>query len=112
MTSTSPSVHAPARGLEVSGDDVDERRLAGAVRTDETQDLALVDREADIFDRTEPTEVLAHPVGHQLAVGNTLRSLIAPRCGSIPGQGPRGRRIVTSTIRGQVLLGLRGRRTG
>ena len=37
-------------------DDIDERRLAGAVRTDETQDLALRHREIDAPKRADAAE--------------------------------------------------------
>jgi hypothetical protein len=62
-----PNLYAPSRGLKVSGNDVDERRLAGSVRTDESKNLAALNREADVIDGTEPTEVLADSLSHQLA---------------------------------------------
>src|SRR3954468_13634888 len=36
------------RGLHVAGDDVDERRLAGAVRADDPDDLALLEPQAQV----------------------------------------------------------------
>ena len=49
----------PARGRVVdAGDDVEERRLAGAVRADEADDRALRDVEADVVDRHEAAEPL------------------------------------------------------
>jgi hypothetical protein len=50
---------APARAHE-AGDRVDERRLARAVGTDETDEPALLDVEVDVDDRAHPTEADRH----------------------------------------------------
>ena len=63
-------VHAPAvdrdrpgvGGLD-AGDRLDQRRLARAVVTDESNDLAGVDLEVDVHERLDRTEVLGHAGG-------------------------------------------------
>ena len=47
---------APARHRLEAGDALHERRLAGAVRTDQPDDLALVDLEVDVVERREAAE--------------------------------------------------------
>src|SRR5207302_10584137 len=47
-------------GFEEAGDDVEQGRLAGTVGADQAEDLAVVDREADVVDRLHPAEALAH----------------------------------------------------
>ena len=51
-------------GLVEAGEDLDQRRLAGAVLADERADLAGLDREADVVERPLATERLRH-VGHR-----------------------------------------------
>ena len=52
-----PSNSHPAVGRLVDAtDDVEHRRLAGAVRTDQPADLALLDREAQAVQRNDATE--------------------------------------------------------
>src|SRR6185369_9084193 len=47
----------PAAGRRMNAaDEVDERGLAGAVRSDQADDLALVDGQAHAIDRVEPAE--------------------------------------------------------
>ena len=59
-----------AGGRHEAGDAVDERRLAGAVRTDEADELALMDLEVDVVDGAQAAEGDRHAVGveqsHQL----------------------------------------------
>src|SRR5436190_4905004 len=55
---------AGARALD-PGDEVDERRLAGAVRSDDATDLAGLDREAHVVRRDEPAEALRQPPGRE-----------------------------------------------
>ena len=43
--------HAPARRFEHTGDGLDERGLAGAVRADNGDDRALLDLERDAVER-------------------------------------------------------------
>ena len=52
---------AGQRPLE-AGEDVDQRRLAGAVRADQAEDLAAVEPDTDLIDRQEAAE----PDGHTL----------------------------------------------
>ena len=49
---------AAVRGLEAA-DEVEDRRLAGAVRADEPEDLALVQRQVDVAHRGDAAEPLA-----------------------------------------------------
>src|SRR5919204_2769701 len=49
-------MHMARRGRMHAGDQVDQRGLAGAVRPNEADDLALVDVEADVVDGLEPAE--------------------------------------------------------
>jgi hypothetical protein len=44
------------RGWDQTGQAVEQCRLAGAVRTDDAEDLTAVDREADIGERLEAAE--------------------------------------------------------
>ena len=50
----------PARRADESGEAVDERGLAGAVRADQPDDLALVDVEIDLVDGLEAAERHRH----------------------------------------------------
>src|SRR5262249_34553237 len=47
-------------GLEQAADDVEQRGLAGAVRADDRDDLALPDRDGHVLDRAHPAEALRH----------------------------------------------------
>ena len=65
-----PADHPPARDPDVAGgrvedahDDVEERRLAGAVRPDEADDRPARDLEVDLLDRDEAAERLGHLSG-------------------------------------------------
>ena len=49
--------HRPARRRHDAADDVDERRLAGAVRPEQREDLAAPDLEIDPLERDEPRGV-------------------------------------------------------
>ena len=51
----------PASGLQRSGDEVEQRGLAGAVRPDQTQYLTLVHVEVDFGYRGQTAEVPSHP---------------------------------------------------
>ena len=55
----------PDEGLMHAGQKIDQRGLAGAVRTDQRDDLALVEREAQIVDGLDAAEVPAEPFRHQ-----------------------------------------------
>ena len=56
------SICAAGRVVD-AGDDVEERRLAGAVRPDQADDRALRDREVDAVDRDQAAEALGHAAG-------------------------------------------------
>src|SRR5438093_924926 len=45
-------------GDQEAGDEVEDRRLPGAVRADEAEDLALVQLEAGVVDRPDAAEAL------------------------------------------------------
>ena len=49
-------------GPVMSADDVDQRRLARAVRAEQADDLAVVHVEVDAVERTHAAERLAQPV--------------------------------------------------
>src|SRR5699024_2183742 len=87
--------HAPGRGLIDAGDQVEQRRLAGAVGADDGIDLAALYLEIQILDCQHAAEFLA-----QAAYGQQTVRHASPRrnrCSSV-GSRPRGRKIMT-TIR-------------
>ena len=45
-------------GLREPGDEVEDRRLAGAVRADQAEDLAVAQVEAGVVDGADPAEAL------------------------------------------------------
>src|SRR5262245_26258739 len=47
-----------AVGVEQAADEIHERRLAGAVRSDQREDFGLADREVDVVDGVGVAEVL------------------------------------------------------
>ena len=49
--------HAARARLEAAGDDLDQRRLAGAVVAEQRHDLAAADRETDAAQRFDRAEV-------------------------------------------------------
>ncbi len=51
---------SPLSGADDSRDQVEERRLPGAVRADHADDLALVDVQVEVRDASEPAERLVH----------------------------------------------------
>ena len=60
-----PEPDAPRGGLVHAGDQVEDRRLAGAVRTDERGDRPVAYLEVHVLDRADATELLAESVGCQ-----------------------------------------------
>ncbi len=54
--------HAARRRLQPAGDDLDQRRLAGAVVAEQRHDLALADGEADALERFDGAVVLVDVV--------------------------------------------------
>src|SRR5213592_3547707 len=74
--------HAPALGLDAPGDDVEQRRLAGAVRADDHAQLATVHEEVQAAERLEPVEVHGHvfevhDAGHLSELGGRLMPRVA-----------------------------------
>jgi hypothetical protein len=67
------------------GDEVEERRLPGAVGADHAHDLALVDPEVEPVDHLQPSEGLAHALeleqGHQ--IGFSTRGVPRRPCGRL-----------------------------
>ena len=55
-----------AVGLEDGAEDVEQRRLAGAVRPEQREQLVAADREADIVERERAAVALAHALDHDL----------------------------------------------
>ena len=56
VTSTPPSSIRPESGTQKAGHDVEERRLAGAVRADDADDLAVACVQGDVTQGGVPTE--------------------------------------------------------
>ena len=56
--STPPTLPVPSVGRQEAGDAAEERRLAGAARAQERDELVLVDGEADASDATLPPNAL------------------------------------------------------
>ena len=68
---TRPSkVTRPPSGRNMPEEAVEERRLAGAVRTDQADDLAVGDVEADGVERGDPCERLLTPDASKLRAGD------------------------------------------
>src|SRR5512132_174761 len=68
-------VHSTGIGRVEAGDDVEERRLAGAVRTDEPGDRSFVQRKRDVVEGDDASE----PAGHVLNCQERHRATII-RC--------------------------------
>ncbi len=85
-------VNGARGGFRFAGDDVHERRLAGAVRADDAAQLALVDGERQVVEREEPVEVDGDVVDpqHELALGEDDVA-IGPRF-RVERDGGKGRR--------------------
>ena len=75
-----------------AGDEVEERRLAGAVRPDHAHDLALVDVQVELVDAREPAEALRD------ACSSSSRSAIRRSPPARVPSSPCGRAFI-STIR-------------
>ena len=81
------------RRRQHAGDDVEQRRLAGAVRADQTDDFAAPDRNRDVAVRDEAAESLPDVVGFEQA-----RVIAPPPCAgatarrSLPGLPARSAR--------------------
>ena len=63
--------HTTRIGLRSTGDDVEERRLAGAVWADETADRALLQGERHIVERNDPAETPRHVLDSEECHGAT-----------------------------------------
>src|SRR5207253_2061234 len=81
------------RGVE-TGDDVEERGLAGTVGPDEPDDLVLVDREADAVEHLEPAEAERDVVDVEVRVLSLSHGRPPPaaRAPGRPGRSPPGPR--------------------
>ena len=53
---------APAVGGERARDEIEERRLAGPVGAHDAEELALLEREADVVDGADAAERFRHPL--------------------------------------------------
>src|SRR5450830_1577178 len=88
----------------IAVDEVEDRRLAGAVRTDETQDVALLEREGHVADRLQTAEALrdisqleeAHVVSGP--AGARRRLLLAARSFQVPTI-PFGKKMMRMMMR-------------
>ena len=68
-----------------TGDLVEERRLAGAVRPDQRDDRTARNGEVDVVRRHEPAELLPHRVGDEQVVdGGRHQSSLLSRSVSVP----------------------------
>ena len=85
----------PWLGHEHAGDHVEQRGLAGAVRPDDGEDLALGDREAHIVDREQAAEALADAL-HLEQRAHDGRS-VRPSLRASQGQIPSGSTITTTS---------------
>ncbi len=65
--------HLTSVGADRAADDADQGRLAGAVLTDQPDDLADVDAEGDVVQRLHRSPVLARPGDGQAALSPRLR---------------------------------------
>src|SRR5690606_12232035 len=91
-----PIVHGSTSRLQEPGDDIEERRLARTIRTNETYDLAGRNLEADVAQRIEPLKPLADAMHLQCARWRRWwheRSFRHSRLARLGlGASPRGRR--------------------
>src|SRR5205085_4386770 len=69
--------HVALVGLVDARDEVEERRLARAVRTDHADDLARVDVQVEVAQRVEPPEVLREPADGEQAHSSTFPTATA-----------------------------------
>ena len=75
------NMNSPPSGDVDAGEHVEQRRLAGAVRTDQTVDLAAADREADTSrQRLHAAEALGDAACREQGAAARLRS----SCGAVP----------------------------
>src|SRR4029077_18644786 len=104
-------------GLVEARDQVEERRLAGAVGPDQADDLALAHVERDVVDRDDPAEpsrhVLDREQGHGAALYGASRGESKYRCYSSSAGVVAGRlaakRSQTDTPRGPGTAVVAGR---
>ncbi len=87
---------ASRRRREQRGEHADRRRLAGSVRTEEAEDLALVHDEIDTVDRLHVTEVTLETVrydgrveAHAPRTPEVRRDIGSPYCRVTPLEGGR-----------------------
>ena len=65
---------AAAVGARQSGKHVDQRRLAGAVRTEQTEEFPAPDLEIDAGERLQCAEALVHP---RISIAGVMRGAVA-----------------------------------
>src|SRR5919109_278332 len=89
-------VDAPAVGRREPGDEIEDRRLPGAVGPDQPEDLAVVELDVDVIDRDDAAVALGQPMCSQN--GRALEDL-GPLvlCGAARG---RFRALLDATISG------------
>src|SRR5208282_1696444 len=107
-----PEQHDPAaRGLELARDQIEERRLAGAVRADDQAPLALSDGETDVGGHGQAAErflqladlerrhdVLLPPQPRRAAAARARRARrMARHSRSMPGTSPSGMKRTIAT---------------
>src|SRR6058998_802112 len=85
--------HAAGRPREERGDQLEEGALAGAVRPDDAEHLALVRLERHVVDRHEAAEPLRQ-VAH-LHDGQAVSAFISGRAGSLRLRSPLGSQSIT-----------------
>jgi len=81
-------VQISARGRENSGKNLDQRRFAGSVVADETDDFVVADLEIDVFQGAHRSEVLLD-VDH--AQRGALQGRFSHAAISFQHSGPAGR---------------------
>ena len=77
-------VDLPRVGLVVAAEDLDQRRLAGAVVAQQAEHLALVERQVDVAQRGHRAEALGHALDAQdlLRLAGTVVTLPLRRAGA------------------------------
>src|SRR5439155_23049176 len=89
---------APGVGAQEAADDVEERRLAGAVRADQRGERAALDAEGGAVDGPDAAEASRH-VGHLEDHSKTISSRL-PRI-------PCGRKSTSPTITSPITISRR-----
>ena len=115
VTSSPRNVIVPGGRLVDAGEHVEERRLAGAVRADQRDDLAARHGEVDVVDGDEAAELLADAARDEDVVVRRRRASRSSRCDAsysgssctpscssaarrLDGISPSGRKSMTITM--------------